>query len=82
MRREHGLQSLGRRIFATFIIAAFMAAAMNCPVFAKVRTTDKDSAGSAVYIAGNPDLYPVEYYDSEINEYRGIMPELYKLISE
>ena len=82
MRREHGLQSLGRRIFATFIIAAFMAAAMNCPVFAKVRTTDKDSAGSAVYIAGNPDLYPVEYYDYEINEYRGIMPELYKLISE
>ena len=29
-----------------------------------------------IYIAGNPDLYPLEYYDAESKTYQGAIPEL------
>lgn len=35
-----------------------------------------------VYVAGNPDLYPFEYYEPRTDSYQGILPELYKQISE
>ena len=43
-----------------------------------------EAAGSAgtVYIAGNPDWYPVEYYDRSAGTYKGILPEVLGRISE
>lgn len=35
-----------------------------------------------VYVAGNPDLFPFEYYDTRSDSYQGILPELYKQISQ
>ena len=35
-----------------------------------------------VYVAGNPDLFPFEYYDTQSDSYQGILPELYKQISQ
>ena len=35
-----------------------------------------------VYVAGNPDLFPFEYYDMRSDSYQGILPELYKQISQ
>lgn len=35
-----------------------------------------------VYVAGNPDLFPFEYYDTRSDSYQGILPEIYKQISE
>ena len=35
-----------------------------------------------VYVAGNPDLFPFEYYDTRSDRYQGILPELYKQISQ
>lgn len=29
-----------------------------------------------VYVAGNPDLYPIEYYDTEDGAFHGMIPEL------
>ena len=29
-----------------------------------------------IYVAGNPGLYPLEYYDSEAGGYAGAIPEL------
>ena len=29
-----------------------------------------------IYVAGNPELYPLEYYDPESGTYRGAIPEL------
>lgn len=29
-----------------------------------------------IYVAGNPELYPLEYYDAQSGEYRGAIPEL------
>lgn len=43
-----------------------------------------EAAGGAdsVYVAGNPDWYPVEYYDPDTDCYQGILPELLERVSE
>ena len=51
-------------------------------VGAGVVTTAEPTNGSTVYIAGNPDMFPIEYYDDKTDEYRGILPEMYRSISE
>ena len=40
------------------------------------------TGNSTVYVAGNPDLFPFEYYDTQSDCYIGILPELYKQISQ
>lgn len=35
-----------------------------------------------VYIAGNPDAYPVEYYDALSGTYQGLIPELLRNFSQ
>lgn len=37
---------------------------------------------TTVYVAGNANMYPLEYYDASSKQYLGLMPELYGLISE
>ena len=56
------------------IISAFIANAA-------VSTVEKPTNGDTIYIAGDPDMYPIEYYDVRAKEYKGILPELYKKIS-
>lgn len=52
-------------------------------VFANVSTsTGTDAAGSAIYVAGNPDFYPIEYYNNETEQYEGVMPRMLRDISE
>lgn len=34
-----------------------------------------------IYIAGDPDAYPLEYYDHDAGAYRGVIPELLKQFS-
>ena len=40
------------------------------------------SARETVLIAGNADLYPIESYDSRSGSYVGLLPELYRRVSE
>lgn len=35
-----------------------------------------------IYVAGNPSLYPLEYYDAGTQRYEGIIPELLERFSE
>lgn len=49
---------------------------------AAVYTVDKPTNGNTIYVAGDPDMYPIEYYDIQERAYKGILPELYKKISE
>ena len=44
----------------------------------------KENAGdsSTVFIAGNPNLYPLESYNKKTGEYEGVLPELFKAISK
>lgn len=46
--------------------------------------TVSDDAGSAdtVYVAGNPDCFPIEYYDSESKTFCGVIPDILRKISE
>ncbi|MGN0494080.1 MAG: EAL domain-containing protein [Acutalibacteraceae bacterium] len=51
-------------------------------VSALVEYTAEPTGGKTVYIAGNPDMFPIEYYDSETKSYMGILPDLYAEISQ
>lgn len=51
-------------------------------VSAAVEYTSEPTGGKTVYVAGNPDMYPIEYYDSSTKTYKGILPDLYAEISE
>ena len=33
------------------------------------------TGGAIIYVAGNPDLYPMEYYDPESETYQGAIPD-------
>lgn len=49
---------------------------------AKVRTTKDAAAPDAIFVAGNPDLYPIEYYNDDTGCYEGILPDYYAQLSE
>lgn len=38
--------------------------------------------GPVLYVAGNPDAYPVEYYDASTDSFEGVIPELLRRFSE
>lgn len=50
-------------------------------VSADVITTKEPTVPNALYIAGNPDMYPLEYYNRETEAYEGILPGIYEEIS-
>lgn len=53
------------------------------PVFAEVITTQNtEGYADYLYVAGNPDNYPIEYYDEDAKAYRGVIPDLLSRISE
>lgn len=37
---------------------------------------------TVIYVAGNPDAYPIEYYDTESGTYQGVIPELLQQFAE
>lgn len=36
----------------------------------------------AIYVCGNPNAYPIEYYDSKTKTYKGVIPDMLKKVSE
>ena len=49
---------------------------------AAVVTTEKNKGDSnSIFVAGNPDMYPLEYYNKETKKYEGVLPLLYEKIS-
>lgn len=65
-----------------WLTAAVLAVLSVTAAAAAVNFTEEPTGGDTVYIAGNPDAYPIEYYDAEAKEYRGMLPALYRRISE
>lgn len=55
----------------------------NINVKAQVMTV-KEAVGPAdsIYVAGNPDMYPIEYYNEKDGCYEGILPEILEKISK
>lgn len=69
-----------KRLIAVFAIV--LAFCIN-PAFAEVITTQNtDGYSEYVYVAGNPDNYPIEYYDEDTKTYKGVIPDLLNLISK
>ncbi len=53
------------------------------PVFAEVITTQNTQGyEDYLYVAGNPDNYPIEYYDEDAKMYKGVIPDLLSEISK
>lgn len=67
MRRKNILRGL-------LCAVVLLGAALGC--------AQEVSARETVLIAGNADLYPIESYDSRSDSYVGLLPELYRRVSE
>ncbi len=53
------------------------------PVLAEIVTTHStEGYADYLYIAGNPNNYPIEYYDEDAKAYKGVIPDLLSEISE
>lgn len=66
------------------LISSISLCALLCTAAAAAVTSTPEATGDAgtVYVAGNPDWYPVEYYDQDTKQYAGILPELLELVGE
>ncbi len=74
MKRFHWLFS---------ILIALLLSALLIPVSAEVAfSKDNQGDSQSVFIAGNPDLYPIEYFNPKTQRYEGVMPLLFERISE
>ena len=71
-----------KRTISWIVMLTLLLAGTAGWAFGAVGSTEEPAAGQTVYIAGNPDLYPIEYYDSEMKSYQGMLPELYAALSE
>ncbi len=46
-----------------------------------ITTGNPQKNNNAVFVAGNMDLYPIEYYNDSTGDFEGVFPEIYKEIS-
>lgn len=55
-----------------------------CPAArAAINATAEPTGGAeTVYVAGNPDWYPIEYYDKETEQYEGVLPAVLERIGK
>jgi len=66
------------------VLLAGLAGAGIFPMASRASVTAVPEAAGGpdcVYVAGNPDWYPVEYYDKETKSYQGMIPEILKEVS-
>ena len=53
------------------------------PVFAEVITSTKtEGYEDYIYVVGDVDNFPIEFYDKDSKSFKGIIPDLLKIISE
>ena len=45
-------------------------------------TCAETASANTIFVAGNPDWYPIEYYDESTGQYQGVLPDLYAKIAE
>ncbi len=72
-----------KHIIAQMAIVITVIICLSCVVFGEVNTAHKVVDGAAtVYVAGNDDFYPIEYYNKETEKYEGVMPKILEDISK
>lgn len=77
------MKSKSHKLAAAFLLLFCIALGARFAASAAVYTTAED-AGSAdtVFVAGNPNCFPVEYYDATSKTFCGVIPDMLKEISE
>lgn len=70
------------RIFVFCTVCMLCVCLSVTTVASVVHTQESTGAYDSVYVAGNPSLYPVEYYDPNTQKYCGVIPEILEQISE
>lgn len=71
--------------FWTGMLMISMLVMLLLPVKASAQVTyTEEPTGEAdtIYVAGNPDLFPMESYNKESGAYEGIIPEVLEIVSE
>jgi len=69
-----------RKYIISLLIAIFC---LSQTASAEVFTTQKtEGMGNCIYVAGSPDMYPIEFYDEKEDAYSGMVPEMLNKISE
>ena len=73
-----------KRWLSAAVCAVVLMGSLLCPAAGAWVLSTPEAAGGAdcIYVAGNPDWYPVEYYDSGKECYAGILPALLEQVSE
>ena len=77
-----------RKRFSIFLAAVLCCAWFCCPLAcltakAAVSSTSEAAGGAdSIYVAGNPNWYPLEYYDPDTKSYQGILPEILAQVGE
>ncbi len=69
-----------RLLLPLILIICFLA--VPIPINAEVISTKEPTAKDTVYVAGNPDMYPLEYYNEKTERYEGLLPKIYEDISK
>lgn len=70
-----------KRLLAVFLLGMLLLGMVPAEA-AVVSTTEATGGKDNIYVVGNPDWYPFEYYDRETEQYEGILPEVLERISE
>jgi len=71
-----------RRIFCMLVVLLLIFVVIQ-PVFASVEVVgDFDDECVGVEVVGNPNFYPIEYYNAQTGRFEGVMPEILEDISE
>jgi len=74
---------LARKTMCRTLLLILLMAMLCLPAAASVLTTTDPVPGQdAIYVAGNPDLFPIEYYNEDTGCYEGILPMMLERISQ
>lgn len=64
-------------------LSAAMLLMFSAICFADVQTVNRITKNDdAIYVSGNPDFYPIEYYSDTTEAFKGVMPKVLKVVSE
>ena len=74
---------MGKRILS-FVVVCVLSLLMIQPVCAEVYMKDEafGNKNTVFYVLGNPELSPIEYYNSSANRYEGAIPEMLRFLSK
>ncbi len=72
-----------RKMRKYMIALVLLSISCTYSVSAEVYTTEKTQGmANCIYVAGSPDMYPIEFYDEKKESYCGIITDILGIISE